>query len=157
MDFNNDGNLDLVIGEYGVKTGTPTGKVRFFERNKDGSLKQSVNLQCNGQDITNRYTSPCVVDWNNDGKLDLILGSNSKAAQIFINKGSKESYRFDSFSVLKTVSGSTNSFPTSFAHILCTADKSLLRTRRQRLAQRPELGDAQDPGVGRLHEAELGR
>lgn len=105
MDLNNDGHLDLIVGEYGVKTGTPTGKVRFFERKADGTLKQSVPLVCAGKEITNRYTSPRMVDWNNDGLLDLVLGSNHKAAQLFINNGTKEAYRFDSVTELATVSG----------------------------------------------------
>ncbi len=105
MDFNDDGRLDLIIGEYGVKTGTPTGKVHYFERNADGTLKQSVVLTCAEEDITNRYTSPCIVDWNNDGKLDLVLGSNHKAAQLFINQGTREAYRFDASTELTTVSG----------------------------------------------------
>ena len=105
MDFNSDGHLDLIIGEYGVKTGTPTGKVHYFQRRADGTLKQSVKLVCNGKEITNRYTSPCLVDWNNDGLLDLVLGSNHKAAQLYINAGTKEAYRFDSVTELTTVSG----------------------------------------------------
>jgi hypothetical protein len=105
VDFNNDGKLDLVIGEYGVKTGTPTGKVKFFERQSSGLLKQSVALQCGGQEITNRYTSPCIVDWNNDGKLDLVLGSNNEVAQLFINTGTKEAYQFDGFTELTDQSG----------------------------------------------------
>ena len=105
MDFNHDGLLDLVVGEYGVKTGDPTGKVHYFERKADGSLKQSVKLQCAGREITDRYTSPCLVDWNNDGKLDLALGSNNKVAQLFVNKGTKEAYKFDEFTKLKTASG----------------------------------------------------
>jgi len=96
VDFNNDGHLDLIIGEYGIKTGTSTGKVHFFERNSDGTLKQSVKLKCAGKEITNRYTSPCIVDWNNDGKLDLVLGSNNDVAQLFINQGKKEVYKFES-------------------------------------------------------------
>ncbi len=105
MDFNNDGLLDVIVGEYGVKTGTPTGKIRFFQRRADGQLKQSVAIQCAGTEITNRYTSPCIVDWNNDGKLDLVLGSNNKVAQLFINTGTKEAYRFDTFSELATKAG----------------------------------------------------
>ena len=105
MDFNNDGTLDLIVGEYGVKTGTPTGKVHYFKRRADGSLKHSVKLTCAGKEITNRYTSPCIVDWNNDGKLDLVLGSNNKVAQVFINTGTKEACKFESFTELATESG----------------------------------------------------
>ena len=110
MDFNNDGLLDLIVGEYGVKTGTPTGKVRFFARKADGQLKESVALQCAGEEITNRYTSPCIVDFNNDGKLDLVLGSNHEVAQLFINTGSKEAYRFDTVSELSTNVGTKIGF-----------------------------------------------
>lgn len=105
MDWNKDGHLDIIIGEYGVKTGTPTGKVRFFERKPDGGLKESVPLKCAGEEITNRYTSPCIVDWNNDGKLDMVLGSNHKVAQLFLNTGFNKQYEFKSVSDLKTVSG----------------------------------------------------
>ena len=105
MDFNKDGLLDLVVGEYGAKTGDATGKVHCFERKHDGSLKASIKLFCGGKEITDRYTSPCLVDWNNDGKLDLVLGSNNPVAQLFINKGTKEAYRFDEFTELKTESG----------------------------------------------------
>lgn len=105
MDFNNDGMLDLIVGEYGVKTGTPTGKVRYFKRKADGTLEDSVALQCAGKEITNRYTSPCIVDWNNDGKLDLVLGSNHKVAQLFLNTGTKKAYKFESVTELETQSG----------------------------------------------------
>ena len=105
MDFNGDGLKDLIVGEYGVKTGAPTGKVKFFERKKDGSLKKGVNLKCNGKEITNRYTSPCIVDFNNDGLLDLVLGSNHKVAQLYINTGTKKKYKFDKATELKTKAG----------------------------------------------------
>ncbi len=88
MDWNHDGKLDLIVGEYGVKTGTPIGKVRFFARESADRVKESVALTCAGEEITNRYTSPCVVDWNGDGKLDLVLGSNHGVAQLFLNTGS---------------------------------------------------------------------
>jgi hypothetical protein len=105
VDFNHDGRLDLVVGEYGVKTGDATGKVHYFERQADGSLRQSVKLLCAGKEITDRYTSPCLVDWNNDGKLDLVLGSNNPVAQLFLNKGTKEAYKFEEFTELKTEAG----------------------------------------------------
>jgi hypothetical protein len=105
VDFNNDGLVDPIVGEYGVKTGTPTGKVKYFQRNKNGGLDRAVNLKCGDKEITNRYTSPCIVDWNEDGKLDLILGSNNKVPQIFINVGTKEAYKFSSFSLLSTKNG----------------------------------------------------
>lgn len=110
MDFNKDGLLDLIVGEYGVKTGTPTGKVCFFARQANGQLGERVALQCAGQDITQRYTSPCMVDWNNDGRLDLVLGSNHEVAQLFINTGTQEAYRFDSSSELTTQVGTKIGF-----------------------------------------------
>ncbi len=105
MDFNNDGKPDLIVGEYGVKTGTPTGKVRFFARRSPDRLEAGVPLRCAGEEITDRYTSPCIVDWNNDGRLDLVLGSNHEVARLFLNCGTREAYRFDSSIELTDRSG----------------------------------------------------
>ncbi len=110
MDWNNDGYKDLIIGHYGVKTGTPTGKVHYFERNSNGSLKATEHLEYAGKEITARYTAPCVVDWNNDGLLDLIVGTCDDTTNgvryfspmLFINEGTKEQYQFNEIQHLKT-------------------------------------------------------
>lgn len=103
MDWNNDGYNDLIIGEYGVKTGVATGKVWYFERNSDGTLKAGVKLLCGGQEITGRYLAPCIVDWNNDGLLDMLVGTTEDtlggvvytgAIRYYENTGTKEQYQF---------------------------------------------------------------
>ncbi len=69
---------------------------------------------CDGTPLLGRYVSPCIIDWNNDGLLDLIVGYSSwdntierdkPENTIFINKGTKEQYLFEDGDTLKTKSG----------------------------------------------------
>lgn len=107
MDWNNDGYKDIIVGHYGVKTGTPTGKIHWFKGKSDGTLEVSEYLKYGNTEITDRYTAPCVVDWNNDGLLDLLVGSNAETPgnskiMLFINEGTKEQYLFNEKRDLKT-------------------------------------------------------
>lgn len=71
-------------------------------------------MKYGSNEITARYTAPCVVDWNNDGLLDLIVGTCDDttngvkyfAPMLFINEGTKEQYQFNSIDHLKTFNGS---------------------------------------------------
>jgi len=71
-DFNNDGKKDLLIGErYGKIT-------CYLNQGEDGSPTFTTDffLQANGSDINvGDYATPFVVDWNNDGLKDLIVGN----------------------------------------------------------------------------------
>lgn len=68
MDWNNDGIPDLVHGER-------NGNLRIYTGNGDGTLHFAGNVFDNqGIEIkTNFNSSPHLVDWNEDGKLDLLL------------------------------------------------------------------------------------
>ncbi len=68
MDWNNDGTPDLVHGER-------NGNLRLYTGNGDGTLHFVGNVFDNqGIEIkTNYNSSPHLVDWNEDGRLDLLL------------------------------------------------------------------------------------
>ena len=68
MDWNNDGTPDLLFGER-------SGNLRIYTGNGDGTLHFVGNVfDDQGIEIkTNFNSSPHLVDWNEDGKPDLLL------------------------------------------------------------------------------------
>lgn len=68
MDWNNDGIPDLIHGER-------NGNLRIYTGNGDGTLHFVGNVfDDQGIEIkTNFNSSPHLVDWNEDGRLDLLL------------------------------------------------------------------------------------
>ncbi len=69
-----------------------------------------ITLSANGTPITSMVASPSVVDWNNDGKKDLLLGimgsegGSSLAARVrvYLNTGSNDSPKFTSYSYIES-------------------------------------------------------
>lgn len=73
-DWNNDGRLDLLVGSL-------DGTIRQYFRGEDGGLSdggilqgQHYNFYGNQNLIAGKNVIPFVVDWNGDGKLDLLTG-----------------------------------------------------------------------------------
>lgn len=73
-DWNNDGLLDLLIGGY-------EGEVRLFLRTDDGSLEDNgllsgdyANFFGTNNIKVGHYSVPLVVDWDGDGKKDMLTG-----------------------------------------------------------------------------------
>ena len=85
-DWDGDGKLDLIIG-------TQTSGV-FFVRNEGTREKpmfgKPVPLIAQGAPILAELAGPCIADWDLDGKLDLILGSEAGRVIWFRNTGAKE-------------------------------------------------------------------
>jgi hypothetical protein len=72
-------------------------------------LLEGVLIQAGGEKIAVRagHLAPDVVDWNNDGKKDLILGQRSGGRiRLYINEGTDDQPRFDRFEYL-TAGGAT--------------------------------------------------
>ncbi|MFC1587070.1 hypothetical protein ACFL54_02065 [Planctomycetota bacterium] len=75
---------------YGSKASTP-------------ALQKGVLLQADGQaiDIKVGHLVPCVTDWNNDGKKDLVVGQFSGGKiRLYLNCGSDKQPKFKGFSFL---------------------------------------------------------
>ncbi|MFH1859605.1 MAG: PQQ-binding-like beta-propeller repeat protein, partial [bacterium] len=86
-DWNNDGGLDLIVGNEDGKlnvflnTKTWPGEEPSFNASFNVRGQQPRNLQTGG------YSVPYVVDWDSDGKKDLIIGDKDGYITYFHNSG----------------------------------------------------------------------
>lgn len=93
MDFNDDGYKDLIVGDR-------NGYINYFSRLSDGSLTVQPDITANGTTIdVGTNSAPFVVDWNNDGLLDLVIGSESTGIplRLYLNSGTPSSYNFTTY------------------------------------------------------------
>ncbi len=93
MDWNEDGKKDLILGEY-------DGYIRIYlNTNTDESPVFSgyENLQQGGADFDcGDYSLPRIVDWNNDGKKDVLCGNKEGKIWLLINTGTNALPLFNS-------------------------------------------------------------
>jgi hypothetical protein len=97
VDINDDGLKDLIVGDG-------AGYVNFFERNSDKTLKANNKIKANGAVLKlSEGTCPFMVDWNEDGLLDLVVGCTDKSmgVRLYLNSGTKKQYTFTDFTRLK--------------------------------------------------------
>jgi len=70
VDYNNDGYIDLMAGDR-------DGDLWLFERNSDGSLDAAGSIFADSGAINAGFNcSPLLVDWDEDGYLDLLVGGH---------------------------------------------------------------------------------
>ena len=71
MDWNGDGLLDIIVGDR-------DGLVHYYRRTSNmdvAILTKEPDIACAGVTINAGLNSaPAIVDWNEDGKLDMVLG-----------------------------------------------------------------------------------
>jgi hypothetical protein len=84
-DVDGDGDLDVFIGEY-------YGRIKYFKNTGSATApafteQTSSNNPMDGKDLGSS-TTPNLVDINNDGKLDLLIGEGSGNINFFLNTGS---------------------------------------------------------------------
>jgi len=84
-DWNNDGRLDLVTGER-------NGFYTVFLREEAGTLTNAGRIQAHGTDIVTSSNSwPWIVDWNRDGRKDLLAGQEGLYTTcnvfVYLNEG----------------------------------------------------------------------
>lgn len=98
MDLNGDGYNDLLSGSYSRMSQPMAGLFQVLWGEANGSFKKAAVL--NGTDnepliipadkdsiIENICTRPTAVDWNADGKLDLVVGNFAGSFYVFTGKG----------------------------------------------------------------------
>ncbi len=97
-DWNEDGLIDLLVGDT-------NGKISLFLNNGsvgNPQLTAKGFIKANNNDINviNR-AAPVVVDWNNDGKKDLVLGDDAGYVRLYLNSGANNDPKFTTFTYLK--------------------------------------------------------
>ena len=111
VDWDNDGDLDLILGDYYGG--------RLFLRINDGSDKEAKLATTNkpitiGEQpaiIPKGLAAPRVVDWNGDGLFDIICGGAKGGVFLLENTGTKATPAFDELQTLiAPVDDPSNSF-----------------------------------------------
>ncbi len=112
-DWNGDGLNDLIVGEGG---GGFPGKVRVYLNigtAADPQFRDYAYARSNASDLTCTPDGcmgcfPRVVDWDEDGRIDLLMGQADGTVRIFTNYGLDGSPVFDLGPVIITADGSVH-------------------------------------------------
>lgn len=94
-DLDGDGKLDIVSGNF-------SGTFGFFKGEGNGMFQpKSTWLKVAGQQMkVGAHSDPFLIDWDQDGDLDLLSGSSEGGAFLFVNNGTKTSPKFARFKTL---------------------------------------------------------
>lgn len=107
MDIDNDGDLDLLVGEK-------YESVHYYQRQIDGSLKEQpllIKVEKPDPNLAYMSISPSFADWNGDGALDVILGSDVYKSglpwplRLYANKGSAANPVYSTYDTLRDKNG----------------------------------------------------
>ncbi|MFH2002212.1 MAG: VCBS repeat-containing protein, partial [Planctomycetota bacterium] len=98
MDWNEDGKKDLITGERDgfirIYLNTNTDEEPIFN-GYDKVKLGGIDFDCGSTSV------PCIVDWNNDGKKDLLCGEDNGKIFLLINEGTNAVPLFNSSVFLK--------------------------------------------------------
>lgn len=134
-DLDDDGNLDLVSGNFG---GT---FALFMGEDAGGFAPQATWLQAAGKPMQVEYHSdPFLVDWDGDGDLDLLSGSASGGAFLFRNVGNAGEPKFGA---IETLVDAASSHATK---VVAWQDGVPQPESAESLAARLRFGDAHPTG-----------
>ena len=84
VDYDDDGDLDLVVGCFGMK-------FFLFENKADKDGKNAIAEKAEVLSIqsTSHHAAPHLVDWDNDGDLDLLSGTSDGGVIYSDNTGTR--------------------------------------------------------------------
>jgi hypothetical protein len=107
VDWDNDGLPDLVVGEGA--DGYPTGKVRVYLNvgsRAEPAFDTYFHVQSEGVDLSWPALGclglfPRVMDWDGDGRKDLLVGTNEGLVRIYLNVGTDSDPAFDAGTTLQ--------------------------------------------------------
>jgi len=101
VDWDEDGDLDLLVGDRnGViwhyeNTGTTTNP----------QLTEIGNIQNGGSTLdVGANSCPVVVDWDNDGRKDLIISNENYEVRVYLNNNTNAAPLFNGYSVVSNIS-----------------------------------------------------
>lgn len=98
MDWNDDGLLDIVVGDR-------NGFVHYYRRTSDMdvTLTEEPDIVCGGVTIDCGYNSaPAVVDWDEDGDIDMLLGSEAGQVRLYLNDNGDTQPVFNSYANIQS-------------------------------------------------------
>jgi hypothetical protein len=102
VDYNLDGMMDLLVG-------TEEGKIALFTNTGTDRLPvllDHVFLSAGGEEIdVGSHATPFMVDYNNDGKNDLLVGNGEGYLVCYLNRGSTTHPHFTAPATIQDVQG----------------------------------------------------
>jgi hypothetical protein len=116
VDYNEDGMLDIVVGDR-------NGYVTFFRRTGSGihDLTSEGHVGTTDADIdVGTNSGPFIVDWNEDGLLDMIVGRESTAGGsvwLYLNSGTVGNPVWTTYTAVN-VGGSPIAYSRSIPHVI---------------------------------------
>jgi hypothetical protein len=99
VDLNNDGYRDILSGSYSRMEGAMAGLFQVLWGEAGGKFKQAavlngtdrepliIPIKAESEQTENICTRPFAVDWNDDGKLDLVVGNFAGSFHLFRGDG----------------------------------------------------------------------
>lgn len=108
MDWNGDGLLDIIVGDR-------EGFVSYFERTGSGvdDLTAQGHITAYGDTINaGANSAPVVVDWNNDGLLDLLVAneSSTQGIRLYLNSGTTTNPVLTTWSYIQSSGSNINRY-----------------------------------------------
>lgn len=100
-DWNEDGYRDILVGDRNGYT------MIFVETGRGLTLLDT--LRANGVKVLVAYNSnPDVVDWNEDGKKDIVIGEQTGYVRLYLNQGTNSNPVFTTYSNIQSGGVSIN-------------------------------------------------